>query len=152
MPPSGLESASMAAVGSCLRTENSLQRIPNGANPPLWNYRERHYGVEHLSIQTRVQSHFIRPGSSFNNPSSFCIASFIYQWLYSHLLGRSRFSVSWSYIQPAGILGRRISPSQVRYLHAGQCINRINTYRHSYLEWDSNPRPQCLSGQRQFIP
>jgi hypothetical protein len=27
---------------------------------------------------------------------------------------------------------------------------KINAHRHPCLEWDSNPRLQCLSGQRQF--
>jgi hypothetical protein len=28
---------------------------------------------------------------------------------------------------------------------------RINAHRHPFLEWDSNPRPQCLSGRRQLM-
>jgi hypothetical protein len=30
--------------------------------------------------------------------------------------------------------------------------NRINADRYLCLEWDSNPRSQCLSGQRRFMP
>jgi hypothetical protein len=30
--------------------------------------------------------------------------------------------------------------------------NRINAYRHPCLKWDSNPRSQCSSGRREFIP
>jgi hypothetical protein len=29
---------------------------------------------------------------------------------------------------------------------------RQNKLRHSYLEWDSNPRSQCSSERRQFMP
>jgi hypothetical protein len=30
--------------------------------------------------------------------------------------------------------------------------NRINANRHPCLEWDSNPRSQCSSEQRHFMP
>jgi hypothetical protein len=30
--------------------------------------------------------------------------------------------------------------------------HRINAHRHPYLEWDSNPRFQCSSGRRHFMP
>jgi hypothetical protein len=30
--------------------------------------------------------------------------------------------------------------------------HRINAHRHPYLEWDLNPRPQCSSGRRRFMP
>jgi hypothetical protein len=62
------------------------------------------------------------------------------------------FSVSWSYTQSAGLLGRGISPSQGRYLQKGQHKHNKRTNRHPCLEWDSNPRSQCLSGRRQFMP
>jgi hypothetical protein len=38
------------------------------------------------------------------------------------------FPVSWSYTQPVGLLGRRISPSQGLYLHNEQHEHRINAY------------------------
>jgi hypothetical protein len=38
-------------------------------------------------------------------------------WLYSPFLDLGRFSVSWSFTQSVGRLGRVISPSQGRYLH-----------------------------------
>jgi hypothetical protein len=38
------------------------------------------------------------------------------------------FSVSWSFTQMVGLLGRGISPSQGRYLHKEQCKHRINAY------------------------
>jgi hypothetical protein len=44
------------------------------------------------------------------------------------------------FIQPVGLLGRVIIPSQGRYLHTGQHKHRINAYRHSCLKLDSNPR------------
>jgi hypothetical protein len=30
--------------------------------------------------------------------------------------------------------------------------HRIDTHRHPCLEWDSNPRSQCLSERRKFMP
>jgi hypothetical protein len=30
--------------------------------------------------------------------------------------------------------------------------HRINAHRHPYLEWDSNPRHQCSSWRRRFMP
>jgi hypothetical protein len=62
------------------------------------------------------------------------------------------FSVSYSYTQTVGHLGRGISPSQGRYLHTGQHKHRINADRHPRLEWDSNPQSQCSNGTRQFMP
>jgi hypothetical protein len=62
------------------------------------------------------------------------------------------FSVSWSYIQSAGLLRQEISPTQGRYLHTGEHKHRINAHRHPCLEWDSNPRSQRSSERRQFMP
>jgi hypothetical protein len=56
------------------------------------------------------------------------------------------------FTQSVGFLGRGISQSQGRYLHTGQHEHRINAQLHPCLEWDSNPRSQCLNGRRQFIP
>jgi hypothetical protein len=36
--------------------------------------------------------------------------------------------------------------------YTGQHKHRINADRHPCLEWDSNPRSQCSSQRRQFIP
>jgi hypothetical protein len=33
--------------------------------------------------------------------------------------------------------------------HTGQHKHRINAHRYPWLKWDSNLRPQCLSGRRQ---
>jgi hypothetical protein len=55
----------------------------------------------------------------------------------THLLGLDRFCSSLIYTQSVGLLGREISPSQGRYLHAEQHKHRINAHRHPCLEWDS---------------
>jgi hypothetical protein len=49
-------------------------------------------------------------------------------------------------VQSVGLLGRRINPSQGRYLHAEQHKHRINAHHHSCLKWDSNTQSQrsCL--------
>jgi hypothetical protein len=46
------------------------------------------------------------------------------------------FSVSWSYTQSVGPLGRGFGPSQGRYLHTGQHKHRINAHRHPCFKWD----------------
>jgi hypothetical protein len=48
--------------------------------------------------------------------------------------------------------GRGISPSQGRYLHTGKHKHRTKAQRHPCLKWYSNPRSQCSSGRRQFMP
>jgi hypothetical protein len=69
------------------------------------------------------------------------------------------FVVPWSlfqfpdlFTQSVEVAGPVIRPSQGRYLHTGQHKHRINVHRHPCLKWDSNPRSQCLRGQRQFMP
>jgi hypothetical protein len=62
------------------------------------------------------------------------------------------FSVSWSFTQSVGLLGRGIIPSQGRYLHTEQHKHRINAHKHSSFKWDSNSRSKCLSGLRQSMP
>jgi hypothetical protein len=61
------------------------------------------------------------------------------------------FSLSSSYTQSVGLLGQEISPSQGSYLLTGQHQHRIIAHRYLYLEWDSKPRSQCMSGRRQFM-
>jgi hypothetical protein len=56
------------------------------------------------------------------------------------------------FAQSVGLLVQGISPSQGRYLHRGQHKHRINAHRHPCLKWDSNPRSQCSSGKRGFMP
>jgi hypothetical protein len=36
--------------------------------------------------------------------------------------------------------------------HTEQQKHRINSHRHPCLKWDSNPRSQCSSVRRQFMP
>jgi hypothetical protein len=62
------------------------------------------------------------------------------------------FSDSYFFTQSVGLLGQGIRPSQGRYLHTGQHKHRITAHTHPFLKWDSNPRSQCLSGRRQFMP
>jgi hypothetical protein len=67
------------------------------------------------------------------------IHSFIQQRLYSPLLGPGLFfSFVIFFTQTVGLLGWVISPSQGHYLHTGQR--------------NSNPRSQCSSELRQFMP
>jgi hypothetical protein len=49
----------------------------------------------------------------------------------------------------AGLFGRCTSPSQGCYLHTE---HKQNKRTHSCLVWDSNPRSQCSSRRRQFMP
>jgi hypothetical protein len=56
------------------------------------------------------------------------------------------------FTQSVGLLERGISPSQGRYLQTENHKHRINARRHPFLEWDSNPRSQCFSGRRHFMP
>jgi hypothetical protein len=64
----------------------------------------------------------------------------IYLWLCSPLLVLAAFSVSWSYTQSVGLLGRGISPSQGRYLHTEQHKHKTSVHRYSCLDWGWNPR------------
>jgi hypothetical protein len=43
-------------------------------------------------------------------------------------------------------------PVARRYLHTEQHKHNINAQRNQCLEWDSNPRSQCSSRRKQFIP
>jgi hypothetical protein len=54
--------------------------------------------------------------------------SIIHQWLYSPLLCPGLFFSFLIYTQTVGLLGRVISPSQGRYLHAEQPKHKINAY------------------------
>jgi hypothetical protein len=74
---------------------------------------------------------------------SICLS--IYLWLYSPSLGLGSFSVSLSFIQPVG-LWTRFQPI-ARPLPAPRTAQTENPC----LKRDSNPRPQCLSGRRQFM-
>jgi hypothetical protein len=73
-------------------------------------------------------------------------------WLYSPLLDLGRFFSFLIYTQSVGLLGRGISQPSGHYLHTGQHRHGINAHRHPRLEWDSNPRSQCSSRRKQFMP
>jgi hypothetical protein len=62
------------------------------------------------------------------------------------------FSFVIFFTQTVELLGRVISPSQGRCLHAEQHKHNKRTRRHPCLEWDSNPRHQLPSERTQFIP
>jgi hypothetical protein len=51
-------------------------------------------------------------------------------WLYSPRGPWPLLSVSWSFLQTVGLLGRVISSSQGLYLNTGQHKHRTNTYTH----------------------
>jgi hypothetical protein len=70
------------------------------------------------------------------------------------LVSLGRFFSSLIYTESVGLFGWVISPSQGRYPHTGQNKHkqRINAHRYPCLEWDSNPRSQCSSERRQFMP
>jgi hypothetical protein len=51
------------------------------------------------------------------------------------------------YTQSVGLLGRGDQP-----VASLLTTHRINSRRHLCLEWDSNPRSQCSSGRRRFMP
>jgi hypothetical protein len=63
------------------------------------------------------------------------------------LVGLGPFFSFLIYTQSVGLLGRRISPSQGRYLRTDWHKQRINAHRHPWLEWNSNPRSQFSSGE-----
>jgi hypothetical protein len=54
--------------------------------------------------------------------------------------------------QSVGLLGRGIGPTQGFYLHKTTKHTQKNADIRPCLEWVSNPRSQCLSGQRQYVP
>jgi hypothetical protein len=75
-------------------------------------------------------------------------------WLYSPVLGLSRFfsflilytvgRTPWTGDQP---VARPLPTHRTTQTH-----NKRTQYRPPCLEWDSNPRSQCPSGRRQFMP
>jgi hypothetical protein len=68
----------------------------------------------------------------------------IIRWKRAGLVDLGRFFSFLIRTQSVGLMGRGISPSQGRYLPTEQHRHRINAHRHLCLEWDSNPRSQCL--------
>jgi membrane associated rhomboid family serine protease len=81
------------------------------------------------------------------------VIELIYIYIYdSTVLGLGRFFSFLIFTLSVGLLGGGISPWQGRYLNAGEHKHIINAHRHPCLEWNSSPRSQCSSGQRQFMP
>jgi hypothetical protein len=79
------------------------------------------------------------------------IRPFIHQWLYSPLLGPGLFFSSVIFFYTDGRTPwTSDQPTQARCLHTVQRKHGIN--RHLCLEWDSNPRSQCSTERRQFMP
>jgi hypothetical protein len=65
-------------------------------------------------------------------------------------LSTGTVSLFYLYTQSVGLLGRRISSS---HSATWTGLEEQNKHRHLYyLEWDSDPRSQCLSGRRHFMP
>jgi hypothetical protein len=84
---------------------------------------------------------------------SVCLSVFLCIYLFTVLLlNLGRFFSVLIHTQSVRLLERGISPSQGRYLHKEQHKHRINAYRYPCLEWDSNPRSQCSSGRKRFMP
>jgi hypothetical protein len=54
--------------------------------------------------------------------------------------------------QAVGLPGWGISLTQGLYLHTGQHKHRLNACKHPCLKWVPDPRCQCSSRQRQFLP
>jgi hypothetical protein len=82
-------------------------------------------------------------------PQTFLLYSFIHQWLYSPLLGPVLFFSSVIFfIQSVGLLVRVISPSQGRYLHAGQHKQRINVHTDIHaLSWTRTDDPSVRASE-----
>jgi hypothetical protein len=78
---------------------------------------------------------------------------FIQQWLYSPLLGPGRFFQFSNPIHSRydSLDGGSARPKAATYTQ-DSTKHRINAHRHPCLEWDSNPRSQCSSERRQFMP
>jgi hypothetical protein len=85
--------------------------------------------------------------NQLTKPLSICLS----MALQSFSWNLAAFSLSYSYTQLVGLLGRGIGQSQGRYLHTEQHKHRINAHKHQCFEWDWNPRCQISSERRQFM-
>jgi hypothetical protein len=79
---------------------------------------------------------------------------FIHQWLHSSLLGPGLFfSFVIFFKQKVGLLGRRISPPQSRYLHTGQDKHRITAHTNiPALSGISTHDPSVRAGEDSSCP
>jgi hypothetical protein len=91
---------------------------------------------------------------SMRVPSSDPVFSYNYSSFINTSVSLQPFVGPWPLFQFLNFytVERGISPSPGRYLHIAQHKHRINAHRHPSLKRDSNPRSQCLSGRRQFMP
>jgi hypothetical protein len=69
--------------------------------------------------------------------------------LYGPLLGLGPF-FSFLILYTVGLLGGGSARCKAA-TYTQNNTNRINAYRHPWLEWDSNPRSQCSSERRQIM-
>jgi hypothetical protein len=84
-----------------------------------------------ISVPTYIQvPSFLR--SSLASVPFRCVHSFIYQWLYSPLLGAGLLQFRNLFTQTVGLLGWVISPSQGHYLRTEQHKHRINSHTDSH--------------------
>jgi hypothetical protein len=109
--------------------------LSSSRNIIIWSFKIHHYCcLRFISI------------SSFH---SFIIhISCCSLWSTGHLWN-VLVSLSVSYRQSGGLLGRGISSSLGRYLHAEQHKHGINAHRHPCFKWDSNPEPTIPVFERE---
>jgi hypothetical protein len=129
--------------------------IPWSSSPSLQYHDNTHLKIRpHLSLLNFLPSP-IRCSMALALPT--CLPTHlptyltIYLWLHSPCGPWPLFQFLNLYIV-GRTHGRGMNPSQSRYLHNEQHKHRINAHRHPCLKWDSNPRSQCSSGQRRFMP
>jgi hypothetical protein len=101
----------------------------------LWGLNLKHLMIQFLAVCLSV-----------------CLPIYLSTYGSIALVDLGRFFSFLIYTQSVGPLGRGISSSQRRYLHAEQRKHRTNAHRHPCLEWKSNPRFQCSNRPRRFMP
>jgi hypothetical protein len=131
-------------VFSVLQCPDQVCIPPSLHGTSLWVY-------DHRRMKLTTHTHLVPMSRMVDLYTSTFLYLFIFFFFYtccSHL--EHRASVK-SFIllqflnrrQLVGLLGRKISPSQGRYLIQTQ----KKKHKLPYLEWDSNPRPQCWVGK-----
>jgi hypothetical protein len=109
-----------------------------GSNRSPWaSYPDTFFRGFHHSLQVNavivfklVQDNFFLHIFQFFNHLIIHFHSFIHSFISGSTAPLLR--------QMIGLHGRGISPSEGRYLHAGQHKQNKRTHRHPYFEWDSN--------------